>query len=114
MLSPAQRSARALHGASLCVFAIAVLCIASTASGATWKAGADDNEGLPTLSKGGTVALSSAYVFWGKNWVFACEQTDFKVTAPFDYSFSGKNATLNFDVVGHAKKRSDTQLTWDF
>lgn len=114
MLTPGHCGDPKWHGVRLGVLAFAAFCIASTASGATWKAGADDNEGLPTLSKGGTVALSSAYVFWGKNWVFADEQTDFKVTAPFDYSFSGKNAALNFDLAGHAKKRSDTQLTWDF
>lgn len=114
MLTPAQRSAGAPHGGSLCVFAIAALCIASAASGAMWKAGADDNEGLPTLSKGGTVALSSTYVFWGKNWVFADQPVDFKVTGPFDYSFTGKNAALDFDLAGHARKRSEQQLAWDF
>jgi hypothetical protein len=96
------------------ILALAALCIAGNASAATWKAAADDDNGLPVLSKGGTVAMSSTYVFWGKSWVFADEQTDFKVTGPFDYSFTGKNAALNFDLAGQVRKRSDQQLTWDF
>lgn len=81
---------------------------------ASWRSGADDVQGLPSLSRGGSVAFTSAYVFWGKNWAFSDEQTTFKVNAPFDYSITGKNPGLNFDLAAHIKKESDQQMVWDF
>lgn len=42
--------------------------------------------GLPTLSKGGGTAMSSDFVFWGKNWSWAGFPIAFKVIAPYEYS----------------------------
>jgi hypothetical protein len=69
---------------------------------------------LPSVSKGGIAALSSAFVFWGKNWTFADQQTEFRIIAPFTYSIAGKNPALNLDLAAGIRKPSDRQLVWDF
>ncbi len=89
-----------------------LLC--GTAEAAAWRSGADEVQGLPLLSRGGTAALTSAYVFWGKNWAFSDEQTTFKVNAPLDYTVTGKNPGLNFDLAAHIKGQSTQQMVWDF
>jgi hypothetical protein len=81
---------------------------------ASWRASVDDAAGLPLLSRDGTVALSSAFLFWGRNWAWADLQTQVKVTAPFEYSIAGKNATLDFNLAGRIRKASDRQLVWEF
>lgn len=74
----------------------------------------DESDGLPLLSKGGAAALSSKFSYWAKNWSWAGQQTDFAVTGPFEYSITGKNATLNLDLVGRARKTSERQMVWEF
>ncbi|HJW27330.1 MAG TPA: cellulase family glycosylhydrolase [Rhodocyclaceae bacterium] len=93
---------------------LALATAATLALGQTWQASVDTVQGLPTLSKGGTPALKSAYVFWGANWSWADTTTQFKVTAPYTYSVTGRNATLGFDLTANAKKTSATQMVWDF
>jgi hypothetical protein len=87
---------------------------ASKASAVSLTAGADQREGLPSLSVGGGSALSSQFVFWGKSWAWAQLATQFKVNAPFDYAISGKNPTLNFNLSGRITKPTDRQLKWEF
>jgi hypothetical protein len=99
---------------SLGFIALATCCISNIALASPWSAGVDERSGLPTLSKGGNVALSSAFVFWRANWVFADEQTEFEVRAPFIYSIAGKNQALNFDLAGRITRASDRQLVWEF
>lgn len=96
-------------------FVSLALCWFSCAAfAASWVASVDERGGLPTLSKGGATGLSSQFVFWGKNWAWAGQQAQFKVNAPFDYSFAGKNPRLNFDLSGRIRKSSSRQLHWDF
>lgn len=101
-------------GVRLCFTALAVYCISGIAIADSWRAGVDEREGLPSLFKGGTTALSSTFVFWAKNWTWAGQKTEFKVTAPFEYSIAGKNPTLDFDLAGHIRKVSDRQMVWEF
>jgi hypothetical protein len=80
----------------------------------SWSAGVDERSGLPTLSKGGQVALSGTFEFWRANWVFADQHTDFKVRAPFDYAIAGRNPALDFDLAARIAKISERQLRWEF
>ena len=75
---------------------LAAFLLSNVGFGASWTASVDQREGLLALSKGGASALSSAFVFWGQNWAWAGQQTQFKVVAPFEYIASGKNQALNF------------------
>jgi hypothetical protein len=99
--------------AGLWFIALAACSICSAARASSWNAGVDEHNGLPTLSKGGTVALSSNFVFWRADWAFADEQTEFKVRAPFAYTIAGKNQALDVDLAGRVTKISDRQLVWD-
>jgi len=74
----------------------------------------EPGQGLPGLSLGGGSAMSSQFVFWGKNWSWAPLNTQFKVVAPFEYAISGTDQTLNFGLSGRVSKPSNQQLVWTF
>lgn len=96
------------------IISLAAYLLSGAAFAASWTASVDQREGLPVLSKGGVNALSSAFVFWGKNWAWAGQQTQFKVIAPFEYATSGKNQALNFELASRIRKSSSGQLAWEF
>jgi hypothetical protein len=79
-----------------------------------WTVSADDQAGLPSLSKGGAEALASRFTFWGTDWVWAAQQTEFKVIGPFEYSITGKNSALNLDLTGHVTQASARRMVWQF
>jgi hypothetical protein len=93
---------------------VVVACLfCKLACAATWTAGVDEH-GLPALSKGGAAAITSALVFWGKDWQWAGLSTQFKVVAPFEYSLTGESALLNLHLNGRVEKPTPQQLTWTF
>ena len=80
----------------------------------SWSLSVSDKDGLPLLAKGGATAISANYAFWAGSWKWADQRTEFKTSAPFDYSIAGRNESLNFDLSVHIKKRSDRQMIWQF
>ena len=101
---------RDLVGSAMILVSLCVVACNASAAGMT--ASVDQREGLPSLSLGGASVMSSAFVFWGKNWKWAQLKTQFKVVAPFDYTISGTDQLLNFDLSGRITKSSDRQLVW--
>ena len=93
---------------------LAAYLLSNATFAASWTASVDEREGLPAISRGGTRVLSSAFVFWGKNWDWAGQQTEFRIVAPFDYSIVGKNRALDFDLTSRIRKSSSQQLAWEF
>ena len=93
---------------------LAAYLLSNAASAAAWTASVDQAQGLPALSKGGATALSSTFMFWGKNWTRADQPVQFKVLAPFEYSVAGANQALNYDLTGRIRKSSNSQLVWEF
>src|SRR5262245_20133342 len=90
-------------------------CFVSRAVGASsWIASIDERNGLPTLTLGGNTALSSDFVFWGRNWAWADLPLEFKVVAPFEYASTGKNKPLNFNLAVRAKKVTSQQVVLEF
>ena len=91
-----------------------LLCwsVAHLASATEWIANVDQ-QGLPTISRGGGSVLSSSFGFWGRKWAWADQLNTFKVVAPYEYYFKGKNQTLNFEMSGRGKKSTDRQITWE-
>ena len=90
-------------------------CLLSDAAyAAPWIANVDQQNGLPLLSKGGSTAISSDFVFWRKNWTWAGLSTQFQVNAPYEYSLVGTDQALNFSLAARIKKASDQQLVWQF
>jgi hypothetical protein len=73
----------------------------------------DDSNGSLVASVGGAKAVSSTFVFWGKNWAWANLQSEFRVVAPFEYSISGQNQKLDFALAGRIKRLSDQQMIWE-
>ena len=104
--------------AKLCAlfsFVFWLACVLSSpACAASWTASVDQKNGLPIVSKGGSTAVSSDFIFWGKNWVWAGLSKEFKVVAPYEYSLTGKDQTLNFVLSGHIIKPSFQRLVWEF
>jgi hypothetical protein len=97
------------------VFIIASLWTsAGSALAVPLTASVDQHEGLPSLSVGGSAAMLSQFVFWGKNWTWAQLKSQFKVVGPFEYTISGTNQPLNLDLSGSVSKSADRQLTWKF
>ena len=81
---------------------------------ASWTVSIDQKHGLPAISKNGGAAVSSSFVFWGKNWAWADLSPTFKVVAPYEYSIVGKDQVLNFALNAHVTKVSNQTLAWDF
>lgn len=94
--------------------ALAAYALSNVAFAASWTASVDQQAGLPALSKGGASALSSNFVFWGKNWASADMPREFKVVAPFEYAVAAKNQALNFDLATRIRKPTSQQLVWEF
>jgi hypothetical protein len=80
----------------------------------SWTLSVDQRNGLPAFSRGGPVGMSSDFVFWGKNWLWAGLSTEFKVVSPFEYSVNGISQSLNIDLIGQVKRSADRQMTWDY
>ncbi|NJL50778.1 MAG: cellulase family glycosylhydrolase, partial [Blastochloris sp.] len=72
----------------------------------------DSRSGLPVVELGGAAAVSSAFVFWRKNWDWSGLSTQVKVIGPFDYAITGRNQGLDFDLAGHVARPTDRQLVW--
>lgn len=92
-----------------------VFCLlANPALAASWEASVDQTHGLPTVSKGGRVAMSGSFAFWRGGWNWAGLSTRFDVVAPYLYSILGDNKPLDFTLDGRVTKPSADQLLWDF
>src|SRR6266566_965381 len=87
---------------------------ASNASAVPLTASVDQGEGLPGLSLGGASAMSSQFIFWGKNWTWAQLKTQFKVVGPFEYAISGIDQPLKLALSARITKPSNRQLVWEF
>lgn len=110
------RNVQSINGIRVRLYAIslAMYLLSNLATAAVWTANVDQQEGLPVLTKGGTTALSSGFVFWQKNWAWAGLQSEFKIDAPFQYTVVGKNTALDFDLASRIKKPTSQQLVWKF
>ena len=94
---------------------ILVACLfPNLAYAAAWTASVDERNGLPALSKGGAAAITSDFVFWGKNWQWAGLDTRFNVVAPFEYSITGQSALLNLRLSSRVGREAPQRLVWTF
>jgi len=81
---------------------------------ASWSLSVNDHDGLPYIARDGTPAVSSSYAFWGANWKWADQQTDFRIIGAYDYAVSGRNPTLNADLSARISRPGVGQLMWEF
>src|SRR5665213_12160 len=107
-----------LSAAKACVLSGFIFALVHGLSGpacaAAWTASVDQRNGLPTLAKGGSVAMSSDFVFWRRNWAWAGLSAQFDVVAPYVYSILGNDSALDFTLDGRVRRPSDQQLVWQF
>jgi hypothetical protein len=94
--------------------ALLAFCISSFAIAASWNVRVDERHGLPSVSKGGAIALSSSFAYWTRNWVRTDPGSEFKVDGPYVYSIAVQNAAAEFNLVGRVTRASARQLTWEF
>jgi len=78
-----------------------------------WNASVNENNGLLTISKGGGNAVTSSFVFFGKNYSWADQETNFNITAPGQYVLNGNNKALDFNLDAKISKITDHQINWD-
>ncbi|CAI8972870.1 Cellulase domain-containing protein [Pseudomonas sp. IT-P253] len=79
-----------------------------------WVAKVDDQSGLPVLVHGGSPVVASSFVFFESNWGWTYFPTEFKINTPYNYSLTGQNKTLDFDMAAKIQKKGEQELTWDF
>ena len=80
---------------------------------ATWSLSLDEDNGLPTLIKGGGTALTSDFLFFDKNWGWTNQESNFKSMGPGKYQLSGNNKTLGFTLNANIGKVSNQKMFWD-
>ena len=74
-----QQPPMAARAALLCSATLVVWCTSSVAFAASWGASVNEWDGLPSLSLGGTEALSNTFAYWTKNQSWAEQETEFKI-----------------------------------
>lgn len=85
-------------------------------TGTNYTASVDEKTGLPTLVKGGAIAMASSFAFWGEKWSWADLDTGtgFTIVAPLRYTLEGKSKALDVDLAADIQKASERQLVWRF
>lgn len=78
-----------------------------------WTAQIQDNNGLPTIIKGGVAGLTSTFEFWGKDWEYAYFEPRFKIVSPGQYESTGYNQPLGFELLTKIAKTSNHAISWD-
>ncbi|MBS4062112.1 MAG: cellulase family glycosylhydrolase [Bacteroidetes bacterium] len=73
----------------------------------------NEYEGLPIVSRGGSNALTSSFLFFEKNWGWTDLDSEFKVISNGKYSLTAENSTLMFDMQAGINKVSPKQIVWD-
>jgi hypothetical protein len=87
--------------------------VSNTSSADPWTLSVDERNALPTLSRGGAVAMTGVFAFWGKDWQWAGPSVGFKVEAPFEYSIIADSQPLNIHLIGRIKKSSNRRMIWE-
>src|SRR5262245_39118295 len=88
--------------------------VSDTSSAGSWSLSVDERNGLPILSRGGAVAMTGIFAFWGTDWQWAGPSAEFKVEAPFEYSVVADSQPLNIHLIGSIKKSSDRRMIWEY
>ncbi len=68
---------------------------------------------MPVLTRDSRDAMTASYAFWDKGWLWASHSSNFKITAPSQYSVTGNNKMLDFDLIGKITVPSSNQLLWE-
>ena len=97
----------------LSVFLLTVAIWPLSTRAAEWVASVDERSGLPQVTRGGSPAMASQFVFWGSNWDWADFTPSLKVISPYVYAMEGKSQRLDFDATGQIRKEGQQTLSMD-
>jgi hypothetical protein len=112
---PGSGGRAALAFARLTALLAAALCmLAAPAAARPWNVSVEPPQGLPLLSVGGAPAMSSAFVFWQKDWKFSGLEPRLRIEGPLAYALTGRNGGLDFDLAADIRKTSESEITWTF
>jgi len=82
------------------------------ASASSWTLSVNQQNGLPIVSRGGAIAISSNFAFWEKRWAWAGLSTKFDLVSPLRYAVRGSSPALALELSGEIKQSSNRQMTW--
>lgn len=95
-------------------YLICLLFIFSTLAAPTWKVALDDSAGLPKISKGGSVAMTSSFIFFDKNYVWAYQENQLKSNSDGKYQLNAVNKALGYTLNASIAKNNSKKMTWNF
>ena len=74
----------------------------------------NEKNGLPEINYGGRNILTSNFIFFGNNWAWANQESNFHIESPNNYIIQGKNQLLDFDLLANITKPSGHSIEWIF
>lgn len=81
---------------------------------AAWSVTVDEGSGLPTIAKGGRIAMSGSFFPLAKKTANSNRATEFHVVGPFDYRFLYKGLAGGYEIAGSITKPGNRQMVWQF
>lgn len=84
------------------------------AQAAAWTVKVEEQNGLPTVTRGGGPAMVAKFDFWGADWDWTGFYAALKVNAPYRYTLEGKNKDLDFDLKADISRPGERTLAWNF
>jgi hypothetical protein len=84
------------------------------AQAAAWTVKVEEQNGLPTVTRGGGPAMIAKFDFWGADWDWTGFYAALKVNAPYHYTLEGKNKDLDFDLKADISRPGERTLAWNF
>ncbi|WP_194788857.1 cellulase family glycosylhydrolase [Pseudomonas sp. UFMG81] len=93
---------------------LALLFLPQPGNAGDWSVRVEEQNGLPTLSRGGGPAMIAKFDFWGTDWSWTGFYTRTKVEGPYRYTLEGLNKDLDFDLKAQIDKPEARTLAWNF
>lgn len=90
------------------------LLLAPMAHASEWTVQVDENNGLPSVTRGGGPAMRAKFDFWAQDWRWTGFQSAMRVEGPYRYSLLGRNPDLDFDLKAAIGKADAHTLAWTF
>ncbi|MNG72667.1 hypothetical protein D3C79_310960 [compost metagenome] len=93
---------------------VGLLLLPGAGWASAWVVSVEEQNGLPSITRGGGPVMKSKFDFWGEDWSWTGFYTALKVQAPYSYALLGKSKDLDFDLKASIDKPQEKTLTWQF
>lgn len=107
-------SAYAMVAVALVLVLLMAGAAASAQSPPQFVVSVDEKSGLPQLTRGGAVAVTPSFAFWGPKWSWAGLEigAGLKILAPFRYTLAAKSKALDVDLGLDIQKSAEREVVW--